>query len=425
MTLNKSRRDYKWVILITCFLMEFLCLGFCSSNVGLYTKAVTEALQIKRSIYSLSQSIRYIVQVITALYFGALIHRLGIKKMVCVGLVSLTGSVLIRACATEFYHLYIGSVFWGIGMVLVGGTMAGTIVRRWFHQDVGRYTGIVMSANGIGGALAAQIISPIINNGEAFGYRKAYLLSAGVAFAISVFIMIFLREQPEEGPAIQGTAGKKQPKGALWEGLPYDVLRKRPYFYATAALVFLTGISLQSIGSITLVYMADIGLSSSFIATTATVGSLCLTCSKVVVGMTYDKRGLRFTLLMCQSMGILAFFLKALLTNSTQGMVFALVAAIISTLATPMETVMMPLLTGDLFGMASYHKVLGIFTAMNSLGLCLGSPLGDLYYDLFGTYRPCFWFFTALLVAVAVAYRFVIRAAYRDKEELLKEKAQS
>ena len=56
---------------------------------------------------------------------------------------------------------------------------------------------------------------------------------------------------------------------------------------------------------------------------------------------------------------------------------------------------------------------------MNSLGLCLGSPLGDLYYDLFGTYRPCFWFFTALLTAIAVAYRFVIRAAYRDKEALL------
>ena len=157
MTRNKSRLDYKWIILITCFLMELLCLGFCSSNTGLYTKAVTEALHIKRSVYSLNQSIRYIVQVVTALYFGTLIHKLGIKKMVCLGLISLTGSVVIRAYAAEVYHLYIGSAFWGFGMVLVGSTMASTIVRRWFHKDVGRYTGIVMSANGIGGAIAAQI----------------------------------------------------------------------------------------------------------------------------------------------------------------------------------------------------------------------------------------------------------------------------
>ena len=73
MTLKKSRLDYKWVILVVCFFMEFLCLGFCSSNVGLYTKAVTEALEIKRSVYSLTTSIRYAVQVITALYFGTLI----------------------------------------------------------------------------------------------------------------------------------------------------------------------------------------------------------------------------------------------------------------------------------------------------------------------------------------------------------------
>ncbi len=423
MTLKKSRLDYKWVILITCFLMEFLCLGFCSSNVGLYTKAVTEALHIKRSIYSLSHSFRFIVQVITALYFGTLVHKFGIKKMVCVGLLCLTGSVVTRAYAAKVYHLFIGSALWGMGIVMVGSTMAGTIIRRWFHKDVGRYTGLVMSANGIGGAIAAQIISPIINNGETFGYRKAYLLSAAIALAITVVVMIFLREHPEGGPVIQDSRGKKALKGALWEGLSYEVLRKKPYFYATAVLVFLTGISLQSIGSITLVYMGDLGLPAGFIATTATVGSLCLTFSKIFVGTVYDKRGLRFTLLMCQSAGILAFLLKALMTNSTLGMAFAMVAAIVVTVSSPMETVLMPLLTGDLFGMASYHKVLGIFTAMNSLGLCLGSPLGDLYYDLFGTYRPCFWFFTVLLVGIAVAYRFVIRAAYRDKEAVLAAKA--
>ena len=422
MTRNKSRLDYKWIILITCFLMELLCLGFCSSNTGLYTKAVTEALHIKRSVYSLNQSIRYIVQVVTALYFGTLIHKLGIKKMVCLGLISLTGSVVIRAYAAEVYHLYIGSAFWGFGMVLVGSTMASTIVRRWFHKDVGRYTGIVMSANGIGGAIAAQIISPIINNGEVFGYRKAYLLSSAVAFAISVFIMIFLREQPEEGPAIQETTRKKQPKGNLWEGLPYETVRKRPYFYMTAALIFLNGISMQSVGSITLVYMTDLGIPSGFIATIATVSSLCLTFSKVLVGMIYDRKGLRFTLLLCQSAGVLAFLLKAVMTNSVLGMIFAMSATVIMTLASPMETVMVPLLTGDLFGTQAYYKVLGVFTAMNSMGLCLGSPLGDLYYDFFGTYKPCFWFFTVLLFATIVAYRFVIRAAYRDKEQFLKEK---
>ena len=173
MTLKKSRLDYKWVILAVCFLMEFICLGFCSSNGGLYTKAVTEALNMKRSVYSLSTSLRYAVQVITALSFGAMIERFGVKKMSVAGLLSLTASVAIRALATKFYHFYIGGALWGVGIVFCGGTMAGTITRRWFHKNVGTYTGIVMSANGIGGAIAAQIITPMINNGETFGYVPA------------------------------------------------------------------------------------------------------------------------------------------------------------------------------------------------------------------------------------------------------------
>lgn len=151
----KSRLDYKWVILVVCFFMEFLCLGFCSSNSGLYTAAVTNALNIDRAVYAIAGSIRYVTQVFVALSFGAMVNRFGIKKMVFAGLCCLIGATLLRATGTTFYHFYIAGVLHGIGMVFVGGTMAGTIVRRWFHQDIGKYTGIVMSANGIGGAIAA------------------------------------------------------------------------------------------------------------------------------------------------------------------------------------------------------------------------------------------------------------------------------
>ena len=419
MKLRKTSADYKWVILILCFLMEFVCLGFCSSNAGLYTKAVTEALGVKRSVYALGSSIRYIVQVLVALNFGTLVNKFGTKKMVCFGLASLTGSVAVRAVATNIFHFYIGFALWGLGIVFSGGTMASTVVRRWFHQDVGRYTGIVMSANGIGGAVAAQIISPLINNGQVFGYRMAYVLSAVVSLAVSILVLLFMKEQPADGPAIQTDNAKKKPKGVIWTGIPYETVRKKPYFYLIAALVFLTGISLQSVGSISLVYMADLGMEAGFIATTATVFSLCLTFSKVLVGVTFDKKGLRFALLMCQVATLLCFLLCALLTNSTAGMVMAMISRVLEALALPIETVMIPLLVGDLFGSASYTKVLGVLYAMNSLGLCLGSPVGELFYDALGTYRPCFWGFAVLMAAVIIGYQFILRTAYREKAAIL------
>ena len=418
MKLEKNRLDYKWVILIVCFLMEFFCLGFCSSNDGHYTKPGTEALDIKRSVYSLATSFRNITRTVVALYFGTLVGKFGAKKLAVIGMLCLAASTAIRGMATNVVHIYIGAVVWGTGVVLSGGTMASTIVRRWFHKDVGRYTGIVMSANGIGGAVAAQIITPLINNGDPFGYRKAYWISALISLAISVVILLLLRETPDDGPAIQGKIDKKARKGASWEGLEYEQIKKKPYFYATAVLVVLTGIAMTSIGNVSIVHMGDVGLPAAYISVIATVSSLCLTFSKILVGMVYDKKGLRFTMAMCHISALISFACNILITNSFAGKVLAMTASILDKIALPLETVAIPLLTADMFGTKSYTKTLGIFMAMNTLGLCLGSPLADLFFDIFGTYIPCFWFFGALMVVIVAAFQFVIHKAYKDREQM-------
>ena len=81
---------------------------------------------------------------------------------------------------------------------------------------------------------------------------------------------------------------------------------------------------------------------------------------------------------------------------------------------------MIPLMSNDLFGSASYAKVLGIFYAANSLGLCLGSPLCDIARDRFGvTYASCYWFFSVLMLLVTIGFQLVIRVAHKDKEKVL------
>ena len=423
MKLKQKEFHYKWVILVVCFLMEFIALGFCSSNPGLFTVPTTSALNIDRLAYSYAGSIRYAVQVLVALSFGTLVNRFGIRKMVLVGLTSLVATKVIRMTGTNVFHFYIAGALHGIGVVFVGSTMAGTIVRRWFKEDIGKYTGLVMSANGVGGAVAAQVISPIINNGEVFGYRKAYLLMAVVNIVISVVIIALIRDNPGDGPIVAGKKTKKPKKGVMWVGVEYSAVKKKAYFYITAILVFLTGISLQSIGGITIVYMTDLGISASFIATLSTVASLTLTFSKLAVGATYDKWGLRVALLMCQLAALTTFVLKGMLTNSTLGLVMAMTATICSSISLPLETVMLPLLTNDLFGSASYNKVLGIFMSMNSLGLCLGTPLGESLRKITGDYRICFWLFSAILIIVIVAYQYILAVASKDKEKILAQQA--
>lgn len=245
------------------------------------------------------------------------------------------------------------------------------------------------------------------------------MLSAVIAFVIGALVVLFLRECPEEEDAVPDAPKVKKARGSTWVGLPYETVKRKFYFYATIALVFLTGISLQSVGTITLVYFADVGLSAGYIATIATVSSLCLTLTKIMVGTVYDKCGLRFTIYMCLFSATSAFIMKLFVNTSVLGMVLAMVSSVIVVFATPMETVMLSLINNDLFGSKPYEKVQGVLMAVNSLGLCLGSPLADIYHDMFGTYKPCFWFFAIVFTFVALGYTFVIRAAHKDRKAIL------
>ena len=95
----KKKLDYQWVIVITCFIMEFVALGFCSSNKSLYLGAITEALNIKRSLFSINDSVRFMTSAVVNLFFGTLIHKFGARKMVAWALSA--SSALCRSMLTR------------------------------------------------------------------------------------------------------------------------------------------------------------------------------------------------------------------------------------------------------------------------------------------------------------------------------------
>lgn len=412
--LTKKKLEYKWVILAICFMMEFICLGFCSSNAGMYLTAVADALGFKRTLYSLNTSFRYITSIVLSLFFGTLVQKFGTKKIVYAGLAALICSTVLYGCSNELYMFYLAGALLGVRVIFTGSTMAGTVIRHWFDKDVGKYTGLALSANGIGGAVAAQIISPIINNGDPFGYRNAYLLSSVIVLIFSVVIIVFLKE-PKDRPVPTG----KTKKAASWEGLSYGQLKKKSYFYLTAGLIFFNGICLESINHTGIAHLTDLGINAEFIATVTSAASLILTVAKIVIGVLYDKKGLRFTLFLCHIIMVISYVLIVFADATPFGKFAGMLGIVLSRLALPLETVMIPLLSGDMFGNKSLLNVMGVFVAMKSAGSCIDAPLCNLIFDITGSYIPVYIAFCVLMIAVLIAFQFVITAAYKDKKEMI------
>ena len=405
----KSNKRQKIINIVLCFAMIFTALGFVSSNKGLYLSAICNALNIKRTVYSLTSSFRFITTSIVNIFFGALVAKFGTKKLIITGFVLLISSVLLQSIAGNVYVFYGSQVLAGMGFSFTGTGMVGSVVNRWSPENKGTVMGIILCANGAGGALAAQIVTPLISSGT-FGYRNAFRLVAVILSVLMLIILIFFREKPkgDTGPVI---APAKKKRGQRWVGIPFAEAVRKPCFYFALLGIFLTGFCLQGISGISQAHMKDIGISATFIATVSSVSMLVLTGSKFLTGILYDKAGLRVTVTITCAFAILAMIALAIVTP--QHSYLAMVYAVSCSIALPLETVMLPLYAADFFGDHSFNKIMGLFISVNTAGYALGSPAVNLGFDLTGSYRGILFITAGIMVGVTICMHLVITAAHK------------
>ena len=414
--LKKAAADsrYRWVVVAACCLMSFTGLGFCSGTKGLYLAAITEATGIRRSLFSISDSCRYVTTAVVNLFFGFQLARFGAKKLIAAGFLSLIAFALIYAHATTTWAFYLGGVMLGFGLSWMGTAMIGHVIGAWFQENRGTAMGIALAANGLGTALLTQIVSPIIyRKGDPFGYRKAYLLTALLLAIAAVVILVFIREYPSDYDASHAPApGKKKPK-STWKGISLKDALRAPWFYAAALCVFLTGMTLQGVSGIAAAHMKDEGLETAFVAALVSARSLLMSADKVLVGYLHDRIRIRKTLSICGVCAVIGILMLYGVAPTAAGKWAAFAYTPLMAMALPLETIMLPLLASNLFGERAYEKMLGVLVSVSTAGFAIGVPLTNLSHDLFGTYRPMLLLLAGVMAAVTAAYQIVFFAAAR------------
>lgn len=407
---DTPRKDgYKWVIAALCVLIIFTALGFCSSNKDLFLKPVTAANGLARAGFALGDSIRFITTAVLSLFFSATVTRFGPKKMIVFGFFALMGHCLIYSFATTYWQFYIGSFLLGAGLAWCTTAMVGVVIGRWFTKHRGTVMGVVLASNGLGTALSAMVMKPVIDE-NAFGYRTAYRLVTLILAGLLLLILLFFKNAPQT--AAMGEAPKKK-RGRVWDGVSFDKAKKRPYFYVSILCVFLTGSCLQAIAGIKSAHLSDVGL-ESYVAVLASFYAVCLAGAKVLTGVSFDKLGLRITILICHAAAVISVFMLALLNGDTP-LLPVFFCMVLLAVALPLETIMLPLIVSDLFGEASYTKILGIYAAVINAGYALGAPLTNLAHDLLGSYREALLVMAGIMVLVGVAFQWVLSVGERER----------
>ena len=419
---EKKKGQYKWVIYASCFLMIFTCLGFCSSVKPLVLAPITAALDIPRTLFAINDTCRYITTSIVNIFFGALVARFGAKKLIAAGFLSLIGSSLCYALASNVVLLYVGGVLLGLGFSWTTTTMVGFVLNKWCKRNKGTVMGAVLAANGLGGATSAQLLTPIIEK-STFGYRNAYFVIASILLCVGTLVIIFLREKPKDGEVEEAdpNAPQKKRRGQSWVGIESSLVFKKSYTYLALVCIFLTGLTLNGITGISAAHMRDCGLDPTYVATVVSCHAIALTGFKFLSGFLYDRFGLRVTVGISTVTGALVMVALSAVTATPAGMVLALLYGIFSSLALPLETVMLPIFANDLFGERSYNKMLGIIVSVNTAGYAAGSLFMNSCYDLLGTYKSGLLICAGIMLFIVCGMQVAIHLAHRQRHAIAKE----
>lgn len=406
---RKRNLDYKWVIVAASFILCFTGLGFVSGNKGLFLKAVSEALHIPRSVYSVSDSLRYVATAITNMFFGVLVAKFGPRKLIGAGMGAIALSCLVNALATDVVGIYIGGALLGIGLTFGGTTIVGYVVNIWCKENRGTIMGVIFCANALGTAVSAPWMNKVIYSGDPFAYQTVYWALALILLIVGIVLVIVFRDKPKEERLPAEKQKKKQRNS--WSGITFGEALRKPYFYIACVCIFLTGAVLQSATGISSAHMQDRGLSAEYVALTASVGAVALAVFKFLTGFMYDKKGLKFTMLICDFAGIVMILLMMVISDSIGGKIVAMIYRVLAALALPLETIMLPLIAENIFGDKDYGKLLGIFTSVNVCGYAVGPLAANACFDLLGTYQPVFIAYAVIMVLVTVAFLLVHKQA--------------
>lgn len=408
--------DYKWVIAFLCTLVLSVGLGFCSSAKNIYIVPITSAFGFSRSAFTINDSLRYITVAIATMFFSKLVEKFGTKKLTLIGMICYILFALINALASTLPGFYLGGILLGLAAAWSSTMMVSIIINKWFTKNIGTILGIILASNALGSAICISISTPFIyEKANPFGYRKAYFLTAFILAVVTIIFMIFYKEKSSSSSDSKELDPNTKTEFNQQSGFEFSFLLKCPEFYIVIISFFLFALT-----SITFVpaFLTDIGFDPSFVAISLSLLSIGLAICKPLVGISYDRFGIKTAINICLIAGLASKLLLLIITVSPVGKVLTIIQCLLSALATPLETVMISILTLDLFGKKCFNKTLAITNSLFAIGHALNPPLLNLSYDIANNYTFSIIFTIIISVATIMLMNFSIISLKRKNRNI-------
>lgn len=337
---------------------------------------------------------------IAAPFFGALVDRIGAKRVILAGLLLeaavLASFSLQTSSLLEFYARYVCLAILGLGTTHVAFTR---VISVWFNRRRGLALGIMLAGLGLGGFGWPLLSQWAIEN---VGWREGYLVIAAViAIVPTAVIALVVRDTPQSMgllPDGEATTSGTPAVTAVPPGLSVGEALRTATFWMMLVAFLLIGTGITSVQVHLVPLLTSRGVTPMLAATAMSILAVALVFGRLTAGWLIDRFFAPRVAIAFLLGPIVAIVLLAAGVTGP----LAFLAGILTGLAAGAEVDVTAYLTSRYFGLRFFSSIYAFYYSAYSLGAGVGPLLTAQGVAMAGGYGTVLYAHAALLIVASL-----------------------
>lgn len=381
---STGKFHYGWIMFAFSVLSAFVLVGLALNTLSLYVEPIATANGFPRGIFALKNSISSIIICIIGIFYGKIISRFSLKRVMAFGCACLIICYFIQYYAHTLPLFYLSALFQGVGLGTCSLTGITVIVNNWFSSKFGTLFGAIYTATSIGGAVFFPLIGSIIQNN---GYEQSFFVNTGIFVVYLVLLLAVMVDTPDKRglrPIYADQSPRQAAKTEEATGYTMQQIRKSKTYYAALVCLFLCSMSGAAAQGTMTARMTDVGFELTFATSIVSILYVFASAFKLYAGTVLDKKGLLPVMTFGNLCGVAALVLLILVNPGQRYLAYILTPFLGATMM--LITVPVPLIGLSLFGRKAVTEYSGIFLAVQMLGSAVSASFFNYLYDRSGSY---------------------------------------
>jgi MFS family permease len=385
-----------WLMLAFAMLMLLVSNGMILSGLSAFDKALITEFGWNRGTLKARDLITLLATGLAAPFIGAVIDRVGVKRLILIGAAVLAASYYAYSRVSTPMQVYGVHLLFAVVLVGCGLNVAVILVSNWFEAKRGTALGIAIVGTSLGGMIFPPLITQLI---ASQGWRPTFVTLAGIPLALLVLAALVVKSRPADVGEQPFGAGTLSPmRAGVVGGLSFGEALRTPTFWILCFTACMTFYAMMSAMAHLFLHMQDLGFPPPVAAKALSLMFGLALVGKLVFGLLSDWLDQKLVYL-----ANLAVMLGGAVALASLKIEWVWVAIGLFGLGWGGMYTMLQLQAVNAFGLKAAGKILGTLVMVEAIGGGVGIFATGVLFDLHKSYQMAFTLICVLLALSLVA----------------------